>query len=65
MGELPTFNIFVIFYICYILYSDPRAGALHCLLTQAIRSLMACEKQMSAHAAACFSLRTLLYHALS
>ena len=27
---------------------ESRADALHCLLTQAIRSLMACEKQMSA-----------------
>ena len=40
---------------------ESRAFALHCLLTQAIRSLMACEKQMSADAAACFSLRS-LYH---
>ena len=40
---------------------ESRADALHCLLTQAIRSLMACEKQMSADAAACFSLRS-LYH---
>jgi len=32
----------------YILNSRPRAYALHCLLTQAVRSLMACEKQMSA-----------------
>ena len=38
---------------------EPRAFALYCLLTQAIRSLMVCEKQMSAYAAACFSLHTL------
>ena len=31
----------------------------YCLLTQPLRSLMACEKQMSADAAACFSLHSL------
>ena len=40
-------------------HSCPRAVALYCLLTQAGHSLMACEKQMSAYAAACFSLHTL------
>ena len=40
-------------------HSCPRAVALYCLLTQAGHSLMACEKQMSALAAACFSLRSL------
>ena len=34
---------------------ESRAFALYCLLTQAIRSLMALEKQMSACTAACFS----------
>ena len=40
-----------------------RAIALYCLLSQAEPSLMAREKQMSANAAACFSLRS-LYHKL-
>ena len=40
---------------------ESRAGALYCLLTQAVCSLLACQKQMSADAAACFSLRS-LYH---
>ena len=39
--------------------SRPRACTLYCLLSQAIRSLMACEKQMPADAAACFSLHSL------
>ena len=39
--------------------SASGAYVLYCLLTQAIRSLMVCEKQMSAYAAACFSLHTL------
>ena len=43
----------------YVYTQVPRAGALYCLHTQAEPSLMACEKQMSAYAAACFSLRSL------
>ena len=43
----------------YVYTQVPRANALYCLLTQATRSLMALEKQMSADAAACFSLRSL------
>ena len=55
-----TFGVACFSFGLIISYTQvPRADALHCLLTQAIRSLMACEKQMSADAAACFSLRSL------
>ncbi|MEE0673488.1 MAG: hypothetical protein UCN44_09415, partial [Enterocloster sp.] len=40
---------------------ESRAFALYCLLTQAIRSLMACEKQMSAAQPLVFLLDS-LYH---
>ena len=42
-----------------LLNSGSRATALYCLLSQAEPSLMAREKQMSADAAAYFSLRAL------
>ena len=44
-----TFGVACFSFGLIISYTQvPRADALHCLLTQAIRSLMACEKQMSA-----------------
>ena len=43
---------------------ESRAFALYCLLTQAIRSLMALEKQMSACAAACFSFGLIISYSL-
>ena len=46
---------------------EPRTCVLYCPLSRTVRSLMACEKQMSAYADACFSLRSikLTNHALA
>ena len=51
------------FGLIYLFTHDPRANALYCLLTQAGRSLMAQEKQMSASQPLVFLLGS-LYHIL-
>jgi hypothetical protein len=51
--------------LCLSLNSRTRAIALYCLLPQAVRSLMAQEKQMSASQPLVFLLGTLHYTTLS